>query len=341
VPAELTCPYCAATSPRPATAGAWIDCSACDRSFAAATERSGAATSSTGSGSTPRAVAPSDVPLGWTGAASLAATVLFFVAVVGPLRGSYFGDLFGARGWVPYVIAWMSLWAATLLIAKTRILATQRRAFDLDLLPESIAARITPDNARVFMSHLRHAAAPIAPSFLADRLDRALETFQLRRNVRDVNEQLATSASVDALAVESSYTMVRVFIWAIPILGFIGTVVGIGAAVSGFSTSVAAAVDLEVMKQSIGGVTSGLGVAFDTTLLALVMSILIMFPASSLQKAEEDFLGQVDDWCERQLARRLDDGHEDTLGGLRGEIARLASAIDSLQEHLTGNRPSD
>jgi len=62
-------------------------------------------------------------------------------------------------------------------------------------------------------------------------------------------------------------------------------------------------------------VTGGLGVAFDTTLLALVMSILIMFPASAVQRIEEGFLGEVEDYCAEHLVRRLrdetDDGPDD------------------------------
>lgn len=336
----MTCPHCGADSPPPAADVRVIDCAACDRSF-------GAPRSGPGSEHTPRrwtagrgqplAQAPTDIALLPAGAMGLAATAVFFVLVVRPLEGSYLGELFGARGWVPYVITWLALWAGTLLVLKLRALASQRRIFEFDLLPSTIAPRITPDNARVFASHLRETTAPVAPSFLAERLGRALETFAVRRNAREVLEQLGAHAGTDAAAVESSYTMLRVFIWAIPILGFIGTVIGIGSAVSGFSTSVAAAVDLEVMKHSIGGVTSGLGVAFDTTLLALVVSIFIMFPASSLQKAEEDFLGQVDTWCESQLASRLDDGQSDAIGGLRDEIARLAGSVDALESRLAGD----
>jgi biopolymer transport protein ExbB/TolQ len=313
-----------------------VDCAACDRSFGVPGSPDGVATS-VGGAREPRAGAPTDVPLLWSGGGALGATVVFYLAIVWPLAGSYFGDLFAARGWVPYVIAWLAFWAGAILVGKMRALANQRRAFALDLLPDSIAPRITPDNTHVFATQLRHTAVPVAPSFLAARLEWALELFRVRRNTREVLEQLGVQAATDAAAVESSYTMVRVFIWAIPILGFIGTVIGIGAAVAGFSTSVAEAVDLEVMKLSIGAVTSGLGVAFDTTLLALVVSILIMFPASSLQKAEEEFLAQVDEWCESQLARRLDDGRgngSDAMSNLSDQISRLAGSLDALERRL-------
>jgi hypothetical protein len=96
------------------------------------------------------------------------------------------------------------------------------------------------------------------------------------------------------------------------------------------------------MKDSIGTVTTGLGVAFDTTLLALVMSVLIMFPTSSLQKAEEDLLARVEDYCGRHLIARLDDGDEPELAApklLRQVVARLADELTAeLERRLPRER---
>ena len=332
----ITCPHCRAQNPlRPGAV--FVDCSACNRSFKAPgaaigdpdAERSRPAAFRIGSR------APTDVGLRRTGAAAAVVTLLFYAAIVAPLSNTYFGELFGARGWVPYVIAWMSAWAGILLAAKAVLLRAQRTALQLDLLPERISERITRDSAQRFAHHIRGLALRTVPqprllgggttrSFLVERVERALDHFAKRGRASDVIDQLGAESQLDASAVESSYTMVRVFIWAIPLLGFIGTVLGISAAVAGFSDSVASAVDLDVMKQSIGSVTTGLGVAFDTTLLALVMSIFIMFPTSSLQKSEQDFLDQVELYCEQRLARRLDD--EDVAPQTDGAAAMNAFA---------------
>jgi biopolymer transport protein ExbB/TolQ len=354
---EVVCPHCGGANHASSGAGAILDCVHCDRSFGRPRSALIEATSSLFDPIHARS--PTDVGMRVTGTAAAAITVFFYAAVVGPLEGSYFAELFGARGWVPYVIAWLSAWAGVLLSLKAWLLSAQRRALGLDLLPMTLASRITPRNADLFREHLRATAArslatpsglgnavlaatPSAKrSFLVERLDRALERLRMRKNAEDVIDQLASQSQLDANAVESSYTMVRVFIWAIPLLGFIGTVVGISAAVAGFSDSVASAVDLDVMKQSIGTVTTGLGVAFDTTLLALVMSIVIMFPTSLLQKAEEDFLNRVEVYCDEHLCRRLDDGAEAGGGGgleaLQDQIARLASSIETLDTKLRGS----
>ncbi len=253
-----------------------------------------------------RAHGPTDPGLGTTGAVALALTVLFYVIVVPPLLGTMVGDLFGDRGRVPYAIALLSFWAFVILVEKFRRVARQREVLALDLLPERLGARVTPANAAEFIAHIDTLPATASDGMLAQRIRRALQHYEARHDVREVVTTLESQAGADADAVESSYAMVRVFIWAVPVLGFIGTVLGIGAAVGGFSDAIGSAVDLDVMKNSIGSVTGGLSIAFDTTLLALVMSILIMFPASWLQKLEEGFLADVEDYCDENLVRRLE-----------------------------------
>ncbi len=351
---QIACPHCGQANPKEAATGAILDCRHCDHSFAQ--PRSIATGSETSaSGTTLHALSPTDVGLRRTAAVAAVLTLVFYVAIVTPLAGSYFADLFGQRGWVPYGITWLSAWAGVLLVVKAQLLAAQRQALELDLLPEALATRITPDNAPDFRAHLHAVAAARRPepvlarafvsggsrNFLVERIESALERFHMRGSAPDVVDHLASQSQLGANAVGSSYTMIRVFIWAIPLLGFIGTVIGISAAVAGFSDSVAAVVDLDVMKQSIGTVTTGLGIAFDTTLLALVMSIVIMFPASSLQKAEEDFLNRVEAYCDERLGRRLDDsGAEASAGapgleGLQIQISRLAKTIEALDTKLS------
>jgi len=277
-----------------------------------------------------------DVRLSWTGAAALAATALFYVGLVHPLADTPFGEIFGERGRVPYAIAFFSWWAAIILAVKYRGLLRQRAALDHDLLPARVGETIAPETAGAFVEHLDGLPHGARRSLVGQRVRRALEHFALRADAREVETQLAARAQADADAVESSYTLVRVFIWAVPILGFIGTVIGIGASVGGFSESVGAAVDLAVMKNAIGEVTTGLAVAFDTTLLALVMSILIMFPASALQKAEEDLLAEVEEYCDVHLLPRLVDARREGRPPDRVIEESIARAMAAHHAELRG-----
>ncbi len=248
--------------------------------------------------------APAEVASLPAALAAILATVVFYTLLsVVPQRG--FTALFTDRGWVPYVITLISVWALFLLGAKLLRLRREREVLTRDLVVTNSDGNLRPDDAAMALLAIRREPKEIAESFLARRVERALRHFQSRRHSVEVVEFLVSESRADESRVDASYGLVRVFVWAVPTLGFIGTVIGIGAAVAGFSDTLEAASSLEGMKASIGSVTGGLGVAFDTTLLALVMSILIMFPASAVQRIEEAFLVDVDDYCAEFLIPRL------------------------------------
>jgi len=238
----------------------------------------------------------------------------WYAAVVLPLHATYFGKLFLNRGWVPHAIALLTCWSVAALLLKAYKLNGQRKSLSLDLLPSELSPEIRADNVEQFQAHIRQSCESPKHSFLARRVLRALEYFKARGNAEEVAAVLSSHAEADAASVESSYTMVGVFIWAIPILGFIGTVVGISGAVSQFAGSIQGAEDLAVIKDSLGQVTSNLAYAFDTTLVALVMSVLLMIPASSMQKSEEDLLNSVDEYCNEKLLERLRESAEQPEG---------------------------
>lgn len=213
------------------------------------------------------------------------------------------------RGWIPHVIMALSCWCIAILVVKTVGLKVQRKAFSLELLPPSVP-RITPDSVPQVLQHIeglrtRHVDLRASRSFLVERAKRLLEHFAARGDVTEMATVNAADADADAGAVASSFSLVKVLVWAIPILGFIGTVVGISVAVGGFSQSLEGAEQLDTIKSSLGEVTSGLAVAFDTTLVALVASILVMLPTSWVQKAEEQLVNDVDDFCVTHILRRL------------------------------------
>ncbi|ETR70313.1 MAG: hypothetical protein OMM_08908 [Candidatus Magnetoglobus multicellularis str. Araruama] len=85
---------------------------------------------------------------------------------------------------------------------------------------------------------------------------------------------------------ETSYSLIRVLLWTMPIIGFIGTVLGVGQAVGGFGSFLSSANDISEIKNGLTGVTSGLGIAFDSTLIALLLSVLLMIVTSSVEQFE-------------------------------------------------------
>jgi len=96
-----------------------------------------------------------------------------------------------------------------------------------------------------------------------------------------------------------SYALPRFMIWAIPIIGFIGTVWGISNGISHFSdamTATSSVTDVSAMlKESLPLVTNSLATAFDTTLLALLLSVPLMMMMLWLEKQEEAYLIHLDE----------------------------------------------
>ena len=259
-------------------------------------------------------------------------TLAWYLLLLRFLRDTHLGDLFLERGWVQYATTLLFAWAAVALVLRTPSITGQRRALRINLLPDNLD-RITPELADQCVQHIRHTSESreLSGTPLVQRLSVALEHFRLRRSTTVVVQQLDTLAETDATALESSYTMVKVFIWAIPILGFIGTVMGIGDAVGGFDETVKGAEQLDAIKDGIAAVTGGLATAFDTTFLALVMSLLIMLPASGLQKYEEELLAETEGYCEKRFVRRLDDGPgKDTV---ERKIVEAAIAKEMARHH--------
>ena len=301
-----------------------------------------------------------DVSLLWSGLIALGVTLLFYAFVYGlhialPDEWHYFSDLFLDRGKVPYALALMFFWSMVILAIKSRKLARQKGSMLFDVLPTEISETISLQTIDQFDEHVRDLPVDAGSSFLVNRVRRGLEHFRVRKSAAEVATILNSQSDLDANAVQSSYTMLKYFIWAIPILGFIGTVIGISAAVGGFSGNLDNA-DMEQIKASLNLVTGGLSTAFDTTLVALVMSIIVMFSVSSVQKAEDDVLGWVDEYCNENLLKRLDDGRgggaarsqftsspevqraiDSAMAGHHAELQKWSERLESIGEQLTSH----
>jgi biopolymer transport protein ExbB/TolQ len=255
---------------------------------------------------------PLDVKLWPTAISALLLTLVFYCFLWLFTRGTYIGELFLERGPIPPGIVFLGFWCYSVLVLKQLVLYQEREALEENPL-RAITEPITPSLASGVSGRIKSLLQRHPDSLYFRRIALALSTFQTQERTRTVLEEVDNRAKADLEAVASSHVILKTFIWAIPILGFIGTVIGIGAAVEAFSESVGKAPDVEQVKQSIGGVTTGLAYAFDTTLVALLVSVAVMLPASIVQKREESLLARIDMESRSELLRLLDD--RDALSG--------------------------
>ncbi len=98
---------------------------------------------------------------------------------------------------------------------------------------------------------------------------------------------------------DESFLLPRYLVWAIPILGFIGTVLGISLAADGIRRLVSAERGISELSNELGQAIAPLGIAFDTTLIALSLSVVLMLVLTLAQRGEENLVGQISDRLER------------------------------------------
>jgi biopolymer transport protein ExbB/TolQ len=143
-------------------------------------------------------------------------------------------------------------------------------------------------------------------------------------------------AELDRERFSSSFDLVGLLVWAIPILGFIGTVLGISLSVGSFSgvlTSLQGAGSItDQMQPALAGVTFGLAVAFDTTLLALLLSIPLLFANSMVRARVARHLDLVDESVLSEVLPALARAMEGKLGtDATSEGKLLADQLRALQ----------
>ena len=260
------------------------------------------------------------------------ATVVFLLAMV-PLRDMRTGSIFLDRGWVNYAETFLFFWAITMLVLKAFKNKHQNKASLISLFPEHLGTEISSHTVTKFIDNIYATPAKLRDSIFVNRIRKALELFELRNSNHETSEFLATQSDLDANRSLASYSIIKVFLWAIPILGFIGTVMGLSDAVG--SLSIGGDTDPEALEQSISNLTSGLGVAFDTTLLGLILSILLSFPLSIVQKKEDETLTLIDTFCTEKLLPKLNDSassSQEMALSKAGSIPELINALAQTHE---------
>ena len=203
----------------------------------------------------------------------------------------------------------------------------QRQAMLLDVVPASLGAEINAHTVNGFIEHIYKLPLRLRDSLMVNRIRKALELFEKRNNNGEISSFLNAQSDIDANRSSGSYTLIKVFLWAIPILGFIGTVQGLSIAVSSLSTGSG---DPSQLKDSINQLTGGLGVAFDTTLLGLVLSMILSFPLASMQKEEEEVLTLIDAFCNEKLMPKLNDSKSDASDMLLSQAENIPAFAASL-----------
>jgi biopolymer transport protein ExbB/TolQ len=189
-------------------------------------------------------------------------------------------------------------WAGFILLSRYLEVLRQRRAFRLGLLPTDEGVRILPEDARPLQRKVAQVTSRRGPYILANMIRLALGKYAASRSSQEVSETVRTQAEVDQGRLVTSMATVHYLAWAIPSVGFLGTVRGL----AGCLTMAGSNADTDVFIEQA---TRHLTVAFDCTLIALVLSLAIMFLLHSVQREEEALVIDCQQYCLEHLVNRL------------------------------------
>lgn len=211
--------------------------------------------------------------------------------------------------WVCPLILWFFGASLSYLLAKMRMLRAEElhtRLLKDEVLPRALDGAGTASASDLYgqmQSRLRN--------LVAARIDNNLLLVRLRGVLLHGlgPEDVGLAGEVDRHLLASSFALPRYTVWAIPMWGLIGTVLGISEAVARFSDSMqsiqSAGGVTETLQNNLPLVTKGLASAFDATFVALLLSLPVMLLITWVEKYEEHYLSNIDETWQQEILPQI------------------------------------
>ncbi|MCH7725929.1 MAG: MotA/TolQ/ExbB proton channel family protein [Planctomycetes bacterium] len=262
---------------------------------------------------------------------SLLLTAIFYQLVVHAFcRGTHVETVFSDRGYIPYLTTYL-MFVALLQLTILRF-HLRRESKNLRTIAAFLQGQESMErqNAQDMSRFVDGAIRPrLQRGLVFSRVRRVLQRVMNKGSTSDVAALLSEQAEIDRAILSNSYATVKFIGWLIPVLGFIGTVSGISFAIADFDVlfqqNAANTDTAQVQTDNVEGeaepqsstddnrgdalapVTRNLGIAFDTTLLALIQVAVVFLVMFSVQRRGNEILNSFDEFCLDSL-----------LGNIRG-----------------------
>ena len=188
------------------------------------------------------------------------------------------------------------IWAMLLSVLRFRELKYQREMLSAGYLKREQGAVILPTDAREYLRTLEQLPPRQRDAVLPRVLAAALKRFGATGNVQDASQTVHNACESEHNRLDAELAILRFSVWVAPALGFVGTVRGIGLALQGAELAV---------RGDTQAVTSGLGISFNSTLVALTLSIFLMYVLHEIQLAQERLVLDTENYVEEELVSRL------------------------------------
>ncbi|MCH2190271.1 MAG: MotA/TolQ/ExbB proton channel family protein [Gammaproteobacteria bacterium] len=190
----------------------------------------------------------------------------------------------------------LMFWVMAIMGLKAQNVGTQRKLLNQQLVSIEGGQRVLPEDARKLSRNLDALPQEQQRLLLPRVMRSALQRYGSTSSVADVSNVVRDACDAEADRLDSELSLVRYIAWAIPSIGFIGTVRGIGTALGNAH---------EAVQGNIAAVTASLGVAFNSTFIALLISIVIMFLMHQITLMQERMVSDVQEHCDYSLIRHM------------------------------------
>ena len=195
------------------------------------------------------------------------------------------------RGLIPYFTLGGFVWGLSLMWFKSLKVRGQTKALRFLLNAKLDKQIFHADNAAEWLKWLDTNVDQPQAFILINRLRTALASLASLKDPAALPALVSSHTEADEVQVEESYHFSTTLLFVIPVLGFIGTVLGLSQAIGGFGIAMQELDgNMDAMVSSLQGVTGGLSIAFDTTLFALVCALTLQVYVALVRGRETRFM---------------------------------------------------
>jgi biopolymer transport protein ExbB/TolQ len=190
----------------------------------------------------------------------------------------------------------LAFWAFSIMGYKAFELRRGQKLLEMDLLRLPEGMKILPEDSRDYARQVEALPEEMRHELLPRALLSGLHRFGSTRNIQDVSSAIHDTCELEFGRLDAELSMVRYVAWAIPAIGFVGTVRGIGESLQQAHKAV---------EGDVSGVVAGLGVSFNSTLVALALSILVMFLLHQIQLRQERAVLDTEEFLDTNVIRQM------------------------------------
>lgn len=230
------------------------------------------------------------------------------------------------RALFQYLTFWMFALSIMTIVLKFKKLNKELAVVHGDWVPQDLNMRDIPALIKVHENLMAHPDLSERMSLM--RMARVLSMWINTEDLGRTQAYAKQETEMDIYVSDSSYKANRLYIWAMPLLGFVGTVFGVSAGIGGFAEFLKGEVTSDMIKVQVGKITEGLAVAFYCTLLGLVTAGIAAFPSLGAEKKEEELLAGVDEYVEDRLLSRMPSSSDELLPA--DDITAMRRGIDRM-----------